>query len=225
MAQASRQSPYTIGPPADGITPDSALVTDARYAVPGPDDAEHDGWWDATGFATSLRISPTDTPDATRLGVLPMYETREGAGDPLKFNERYRGEGNDRHTSQEDIDSDGFETQVQFKHYVPRPVPSDVVNERPTSRMSPRSYTFLRPFGRQSARHLNGEHFSMADHRRDYPIHGMAPNKKYGRNTFRLDPAPWDTDIVDLPPDVNSSPDARIRVVDIPPADNRSWRL
>src|SRR3546814_10876093 len=75
--------------------------------------------------------------------------------------------------------------------------------------MSPRSYTFTRPFDSLnrnyanvsigSARQLNGQHFSMADHRREYPILGIKPNH-LRRNTYRLDPSPWDADLIDVPP-------------------------
>lgn len=226
MANAQSVSPYTIGPPVDGVTPGQELSLDPAYAVPGPDAADSDGWWDATGFATSLRLSPTGTPDATRLGQLPVYETREGAGDPEAFAHTYRDEINTRHRV-EDQDADGFETQVQFARYAPRPEPTrdGEAGIRPTGRMSPLTYVFTRPFGRGTARFMNGEHFSMADHRRDYPIHGMSSPRKVGRNTFRLEPEPWDTDNVQLPPSTDGSPDLRIRAVDIPPADNRSWRL
>jgi hypothetical protein len=36
----------------------------------------------------------------------------------------------------------------------------------------------------------------MADHRREYPILGMAPVNSR-RNTYRVEPTPWDINIVD----------------------------
>lgn len=226
MAQVSTVSPYTIGPPVDAAPPQYVMPQSADYAVPGPDEATHDGWWDADGYATQLRTSPVGTPDATRLGELPMFETREGAGVPQRFNEAYRGEGVARHNAVEDQDADGFTATMDFHRMVPRPNPSDTGEPRPTNRMSPRSYTFLRAESLYGGvrRTLNGEHFSMADHRRDYPIGGMdaVPTR---RNTYRIEPEPWDGDIVDLPPNVDPSPDLRVRAVDIPPPGNRSWRL
>lgn len=67
---------------------------------------------------------------------------------------------------------------------------------RPTARQSPNYYAFTRPYDQAYARRLNGSHFSMADHRRNYPVFGMAPAKTW-RNTSRIDPAPWDANIVD----------------------------
>lgn len=69
---------------------------------------------------------------------------------------------------------------------------------RPTARNSPNSYSFTRPFDQRFNRRFNGSHFSMADHRRDYPVFGMAPAKTW-RNTSRVDPPPWDSNIVDSP--------------------------
>lgn len=67
---------------------------------------------------------------------------------------------------------------------------------RLTSRNSPNSFYFTRPFDQSYERRLNGRHFSMADHRRNYPVFGMSPAKTW-RNTSRVDPTPWDANIVD----------------------------
>ncbi len=51
----------------------------------------------------------------------------------------------------------------------------------------------------QSVPHgLTGDHFSMADHRREYDILGMQPVRS-SRNTYRVEPTPWDSDVVDRP--------------------------
>jgi hypothetical protein len=97
---------------------------------------------------------------------------------------------------------------------------------RPTQQLSPRRYSFTRPFGNNTskvgAKHFTGVHFSMADHRRNYEIYGMQPvfNR---RNTYRLEPQPWDTNVVDMPPD-ESVVSARITSVDIVPR-AAGWRL
>lgn len=90
--------------------------------------------------------------------------------------------------------------------------------------MSPNTYSFVRPFDQTPERQFNGVHFSMADHRRDYEIGGMTPAYK-PRNTYRIEPAPWDKDIVDMPPNVQPDISERIVSVDVPPTTNRSWRL
>src|SRR3546814_8656870 len=77
-----------------------------------------------------------------------------------------------------------------------------------------------------SARQLNGQHFSMADHRREYPILGIKPNH-LRRNTYRLDPSPWDADLVDVPGNQQMEdvqPQARIISGNVP-YPGRSFRL
>lgn len=200
------------------------MPVNMAYAVPGPEAALTDGWWDATGYATQIRESPTGTPDANRLRHLPLYETREGEGSPEQFADRYRRDVVRRHAV-EYQDADGFEEIKERRRMAPRPVPGDVPEPRPTTKMSPHRYVFTRPWDQRMARALNGSHFSMADHRREYPILGMDAPVKIRRNTYRLEPEPWDADLVDMPPDVDPSPNGRIVAVDIPPAGNRSWRL
>jgi hypothetical protein len=64
----------------------------------------------------------------------------------------------------------------------------------------------------------------MADHRRNYEILGMAPARSR-RNTYRMEPAPWDLDVVDMPStDAYNPVDARIRSVELP-QNPRSMRL
>lgn len=81
-------------------------------------------------------------------------------------------------------------------------------NPRPRTSQSPSDWRFYRPFDQLNrpypdmitgtARRLNGHHLSMADHRRDYEILGVNPQRTM-RNTYRLDPSPWDEDMVDMP--------------------------
>lgn len=76
--------------------------------------------------------------------------------------------------------------------------------DRMTMRKSPASWEMERPFDQDAngskvgTRRLNGDHFSMADHRRNYEIMGMEPVHR-SRNTYRLDPTPWDEELVDGP--------------------------
>ena len=100
-----------------------------------------------------------------------------------------------------------------------------------TEKLSPRRYSFTRPFDQgtkgNGARQLNGQHFSMADHRRDYPILGMRPWNQH-RNTYRVDPAPWDAEMYDVPPEstMGAVTNGRIQAVDVPgDSGNRSYRL
>lgn len=102
-----------------------------------------------------------------------------------------------------------------------------------TAGMSPNTYTFWRGMGhggpQDTPNELNGIHFSMADHRREYPVLGMQPQKKPGagtRNTYRLEPAPWDSNIVDVPPPAAQGlPLAEIQAPTGPTSLSRSGRL
>jgi hypothetical protein len=103
--------------------------------------------------------------------------------------------------------------------------------DRPTMKMSPSRWSFVRPFGENFlgiARQFNGLHFSMATNRRTYEILGMAPARSL-RNTYRIEPSPWDENVIDRP--ANVEPDTipgRINAVEVPPSSartDRTWRL
>lgn len=95
--------------------------------------------------------------------------------------------------------------------------------EYPTLR--PTTYEFTRDMNQwRGEKVLNGTHFSMADNIRAYPVGGMEPARERNRrNTFRLNPPPWDSQMVDMPtpselPVVNfNSPSAS--------PSNRAYRL
>jgi hypothetical protein len=73
----------------------------------------------------------------------------------------------------------------------------------------------MRPFAKDAAWLFDGSHFSMADNRRAYDILTMAP-VPHRRNTYRVEPSPWDTDIVDMSGTDQSRPDERLIVPEIP---------
>jgi hypothetical protein len=183
------------------------------YAV--PDITEDAPYADEQGWAAD---APGPARDTSRMGF---------STDPARPISLFRSRGGElltRHNV-EDQDADGWEIHKGEKRFADNPnrVPSP--ETRPTQRMSPRTYTFLRPFGQDVARYLNGMHFSMASHRREYPILGQQPPRTL-RNTYRITPAPWDADMVDMPPDVEPTViPGRIQAVDIPPSSNRAWRL
>lgn len=226
MAQAVRNSPYTApGTGVDGVDPDR-LAGSLAYAVPGPMESAADSrfGWDNSGQATPLHESPTGTPDAARLRHQPLFETRPGEGEPVAWYKRLTRDLFARH-SVEYQDADGHEVAPKERPVMAeRPKPSDAGETRPTMRMNPHTYVFTRPFGQDMKRTFSGVHFSMADHRRDYPVLGMQPAQKTRRNTFRIEPEPWDTDLVDMPVPVDSSPDTVVSVVNVPYS-SRSWRL
>lgn len=237
MAGGAAPNPYGANVPeyagqygntADTGTPNS------RYAAPGLNqDAPYN---DEFGWSAALRLGQNSTPDAQReqRAKGQWFYPRGTEEEPGPFYESRDSDDAARHVV-EYQDADGFTVQKNWKpvnRNNPRETPPP--EQRLTSVMGPRSYTFLRPYDQfnrseagiqiGTARRLNGQHLSMADHRREYPILGIKPN--HGRrNTYRLDPAPWDADVVDVPPSVE--PDvvqARINSVDVT-YPSRSYRL
>lgn len=198
------------------------------YATSGPGtDAPYN---DEFGWAPRPRISVDDTPDAMRVGGFPTRTMRPKADEapgvyyrPLDADEKARH-------SVESQDADGWsELKGQYK-IGPDPRWNPPAETRVTERMSPSSYSFTRPFDQgakgNGARTLNGMHFSMADHRREYDILGMRPWGMH-RNTYRVDPTPWDADMYDVPPPSTTAnvTQGRIQAIDVPDSANRAYRL
>jgi hypothetical protein len=129
--------------------------------------------------------------------------------------------------SVETVDADGW---TEAKNGSGKPVavhPESIrpAESRPTMQMAPSSYHFTRPFDQHAARTFNGLHFSMADHRRTYDILGMEPVRSR-RNTYRIEPPNWDTNITDAPPPMAPPSGRPVQAVEIPqPFEARSYRL
>jgi hypothetical protein len=205
-----------------------------RYAVPPEGDAPY---IDALGWAPSLRLGPESVPDANRLGTLPLRQMRPDATQaPEEWYAPQDADAARRNSVQtvhgvpwdENQEYPGYPAASAGQHrFAPNPRGNPSPNSRVTQSLSPRTYSFWKPFGagsQESARTFNGLHFSMADHRRNYDILGMAPVKSR-RNTYRLDPGPWDANLVDMPP-VNTTPVVMevAQPVDVD-YQSRSWRL
>lgn len=191
-----------------------------EFAVPTNEDAPYSDSPVAAWASPSYRMD--EIPNA------PVEFRPNGANPPNEFF-RQRDEDTRSRESITSLDADGFDTEVRIsageRRWMPDPKSVPAVEARLTQRLSPSSWRFLRPFDQGYARELNGNHFSMADHRRDYEIGGMAPAASR-RNTYRLEPSPWDANNVDMPPDVEPDvPSARIIAIDLPPARNTAWRL
>jgi len=80
---------------------------------------------------------------------------------------------------------------------------------RLTTRTNPNPWDMTKDWDNQGeeyrgsgARYLNGTHYSMAQHNSlnpaDWQTNGMAATRQ-SRNTYRLDPAPWDEGVTDSP--------------------------
>lgn len=199
------------------------------YAAP-TDGGDGPGYVDSPvgAWAQQLRAQPGDTPDPMREQTFPVRDFRpDPRYPPAYFWTGTHGPGTEtiqRH-GVEFQDADGIETRVGTRPRAadPRWVPT--AEPRWTQRQSPHNYVFTRPYAQETERYFSGAHFSMADHRRTYPILGMAATP-YRRNTYRADPTPWDVNRVDMPNPVQSASPGRIVAYDIPPASTgNSWRL
>lgn len=92
----------------------------------------------------------------------------------------------------------------------------------------PAPYRFNRvysDFPKYGHHELVGLHFSMADHRRDYPVGGMRGSTRVGRNTYRLTPADWDESSGDTVPTYSPPTQAVQTQSPMPNTINRSFRL
>jgi hypothetical protein len=182
----------------------------------------------AFGWAPTL--SKEETPDGTRTGTLPRRDFRATPDHPEAWYAAKDVDGKSRE-SVVTLDADGWEEQKGQLHRAADPRWTATPEPRPTTRMSPANWSFTRPFAENytaSERFLNGVHFSMADHRRTYPILGMHAPQHQTMNTYRVDPPPWDANETITPAVQVPLPQSggRIVAVDIPPTPgNRSWRL
>jgi hypothetical protein len=222
----------------EDMTPQYAVPQHGSYASPGLQ--EGDAYTDTFGWTPELRNSTTETPSAQRNGSIPRFDSRPPPEhDPDRYWANRGADDIGRHKSQETVDPthDAVNPGVYAgeKRWADNPRSTPVAETRVTQRHSPSSYSFSRLFDQfnrthagdaptGSARSFNGDHFSMADHRRTYEILGMAPATSR-RNTYRMEPTPYDANIVDLPPDIEpDTPNARLRSVELP-AVGRAWRL
>lgn len=109
----------------------------------------------------------------------------------------------------------------KVNRFAPDPKWTPAPEYRPTQRMSPASWSFTRPYDQRMARRFNGKHFSMADHRRNYPVFGMAPRGAW-RNIESSQPAPWDSNMTIKQPQPQYAPNPSVPVYDVP-LPNRGW--
>lgn len=184
------------------------------------------------GWAPRLKMVPGGTPDPMREQQLVQRDYR-----PTPLNQPpskwWLGPGpgaeiETRHNTQEYVDADGWQPKRPVGPMPKRAAPDSRRTPPPeprlTNLLAPSRWIFTRPFDQHAARTLNGIHFSMADHRRTYPIMGMQPVQAK-RNTYRVDPPPYDLDITDDQPVQPGISNQRIQQVELPLTSNRSWRL
>lgn len=105
---------------------------------------------------------------------------------------------------------------------------------RPTMSVNPNTWRFWRDWDRagdyrgSGARYLNGMHYSMAQHNSLDPYgpstDGAAPVRQF-RNTFRLDPQPWDAGNTDSPQNTPGYVTTTSTAVDLQSETSRAYRL
>jgi hypothetical protein len=224
------RSPFTSREPkVDPKRADMQIESPPTYAVPAmgsysaPTLEEGSPYNDEFGWGPKLRTSAQEIPSAQRLQQIPRRDMRPNPVRPPEEWYDTRDADTAKRHSVETVDADGWTELKGQKRWAPNPRSIPVPESRPTQQMAPRSYSFTRPFDQHAAREFNGTHFSMADHRRNYEILGMSPVRTM-RNTYRIEPIPWDGNIVDLPPEESFLPEARLRGVELQ-APNRSRRL
>lgn len=208
-------------------TPRVAVQQVNAYAVPSL--SAGDAYIDEFGWAPHLaqRTSTVETPSAQRLMTTPLRDYRPN---PVRPPEEFWGRNSADVAKRESVvetNATGWATPAGVRAGDQRWAPNPRLNypdePRLTSRLGPNTWTQTRPFDR-GAKRFNGMHFSMADHRRKYDILGMKPAVSR-RNTYRMEPAPWDVDIVDMPPaNEQQIPSSIARSVDIP-STGRAMRL
>ena len=76
----------------------------------------------------------------------------------------------------------------------PRWNPPEV--KRWTAFLNPMGYSFLRPFGQDTEKELNGVHWSLADNRRAYILGGSVGQMNAWNNSYRIDPVTNDATAV-----------------------------
>lgn len=206
--------------PETGDTPNVAVQQVNAYAVP-PLNAG-DAYMDEFGWAPRLaqRTSAVETPSAQRLQTIPRRDYRP---DPVRPPEEF---WNRMDADEEQRESVTDTTSVGWtigkgvtpddRRWAPNPRSTPPAEPRLTQQLGQNTWSFTRPFDVGYERRFNGMHFSMADHRRQYDILTMKPAYSR-RNTYRMEPGPWDIDVVDLPQETVTDPvDGRIRTTELP---------
>lgn len=227
-----RFNPWAVSASPEPVQPEYPDRLTSRYAAPTGDS----GYSNGDGWSPSPRRELGNTPDPARLGVQALRQTVPAPEQAPETFYRPLDEDKDRRAAVESVTATGWVEDKRAPGYpspdggrfAPNPRSIPPRETRVTEEMVPRSYSFMRPFGwgmpKIGARALSGIHFSMADHKRTYEILGMQPVRS-ARNTYRMDPQPWDASIVDMPAEPSGYPSAKIVAADIPYPITRSYRL
>lgn len=192
-----------------------------RYTVPSVFTTNDPEYTD--GFSPTLKPGGSSDgsalPDDIRIGARKVPAT----GDSHTYNDPAwkKREINDQRTRNL---ADHYETMWQVRQNKPHTPRLPIWDQerlpvRPTAQNSPTGYGMSRywhiPRNAADVDPTLPLHFSLADHRRKYPIMGMKPQGRTGVNTYRAEPRPWDENLLVTPP---------AGTVPFGIAGNRSWR-
>lgn len=213
---------------ARGAAPVRSAGPNFAFAAPGAGDRPFNTI-PTQPWAPKLHSVPGQTPDPMRTGAMPVRDEYPNPGEPPdNFYHGVHGVARDfmQRLGVEHTVSNGWDTQAPTvkRMALPPRWANQYPEARPaTSRKSPNSYTSTRPFDQTYARRFNGNHFSMADHRRTYPVFGMATSGDW-RSTTRVDPAPWGANVVDAPDTQPFTPGQQLPQYELPMNQSR-WVL
>lgn len=236
MAGGAAPNPFTQElsqyPGQQGNSPDFNAPNSA-YAAPAlTQDAPYT---DEFGWGPKTRISVDGTPDAMREMQYPVRTTVPQNQESVHAFYAAEDADEKKRESTTDVNSRHIEEKKDRKGVGVNPREKPPAETRWTERAITGVYRFMRPFDQLnrvyidgdvgSARNLNGTHFSMADHRREYDVLGMQPWSR-PRNTYRTEPTPWDADMYDAAPAENTGTyyQDRFQGVEVP-GNNRAHRL
>ncbi len=201
-AQEVESDPRLASTPVS-MVPEYAVPQHGSYAVPSINAG--DAYNDEFGWGVGQKMRPpstTDVPSIQRTNVNMLLTFRNP---PEQAPEDWYGKRDADTRAREsvvELDADGRDevkgVTASDRRWAPNPRSTPQPETRRTQLLSPSSWSFVRPFDTGYARTFNGLHFSMADHRRNYEVLGMAPVTSR-RNTYRQEPIPWDSDVIDMP--------------------------
>lgn len=187
-------------PQADTTAPGPtlSLLPHTAYVVPATPESGDPSYTD--GFSPQLHAGPSSTPDDIRIGRRnpPLNDPN----DP-RYNAIQERDFLERHSVEQT--TVGWDVEQKKLPAGSNPLwTQERMPIRPTANKSPDGYRFTRPWHiPRNIKDVVGEdavqHISMATHRRTYPIGGMKPQGILGENTFRIQPAPWDQNLVAAP--------------------------
>ncbi len=212
---------------ARGASPVTSGAPNFAFAAPGNSDRPFNTI-PVQPWAPKLHSVPGQTPDPMRTGAMPVRDEYPNPGEPPEnFYHGAHGVSRDfmQRIQAEHTVSNGWSVAAPTvkRMALPPRWANQYPEARPTNRLSPNTYSSTRPYDQALARRFNGNHFSMADHRRTYPVFGMATAGDW-RSTTRVDPAPWGTNVVDKPDTEPFTPSQQLPQYDLPMNQSR-WVL